>query len=95
MNDHGKFCRCAECERERGHGGHARPTGVLVILAVLSGLGWLLSASAAAGCSVAGQLAGQSCVPLAADFHTGAGWVALVCLAGGVLATVTGRGGER
>jgi hypothetical protein len=43
VNDHRKFCRCAECEPRRGHG-HAGMSGALLAVAVFCELGWLLTA---------------------------------------------------
>jgi hypothetical protein len=63
---------------------------VAAFLGVAAGLIWLLTASAAHGCTFTGQLEGQTCYPALETLHSVIGPVALVLIVGGIIMYAAG-----
>lgn len=66
-------------------------TVILLAFVVFAAASWLLTIDTASGCSIAGQMGGGSCMPLAAQVHGAAGWFAVGSLCVAVISHLTGR----
>jgi hypothetical protein len=69
-----------------------KPGGIVaLVLGLVFGIVWAVTAGAAQGCSFMGQLEGQTCYPGLVTMHGITGPLALVALVAGVVLLVAGQ----